>query len=250
MTCWNRLPATKECLPALLDLTRYPDWAVTVVEDCSTDGTRKWLVAEQRRRNRAKGKLSFDLILHDRQMGVNVSSNEAWALREGWYCKVDNNLRVLTPDWLSELVRFALDLGPKIAGAVGYDVEPRHKAYPPFNANGRRATDRTMGNIAGKCALVPEWTRRKLGFWNVNCGTPYRGGDFLYGLRVCMAKLKSLYLRLDGQVRRLSRAESGETRARRTWRRNMKTACRPKKRLLAEMYCQGFLPLWDWWFPI
>lgn len=242
---WNRLPALRQALPAVLDITEYPDFLVTVINDASTDETREWLTDFQASRNQ-ESKRSFSLVHNKKQLGTNKSSNMGWRMHAGHYVKLDNNAVVLRPDWLTVLV----DIAEKTrAGIVAYNLEFGHAAanYTQTKINGVTVVDRSAYNVAGKCALIPGWTRDAIGLWNVNIGTPYRGADRLFAFRLRLAGLKSLYhpswrefvTRVDGDA-------AGETQQTRKFRARNKLRSYPGVGRLKRAYRSGRLPVNDW----
>lgn len=243
---WNRLPALKQCLAAVLDTTDYPSFAVTVVNDGSTDKTGRWL-DDKKAERLATDQRSFSVVHNRRQYGTNKSSNIGWSKYDGGhYVKLDNNAVVLRPDWLSVLVEFA---DATRAGIVAYNLEFGRAAanYPRSRINGVEVVDRTAFNVAGKCALVPEWTRARVGLWNENIGTPYRGADRVYACRLRLAGLKSLYhpswrefvARVDGD-------SAGETTETRRFRAQNKRRSHAGVKALQMAYRRGQLAIDDW----
>ena len=160
----------------------------------------------------------------------------------GHYVKFDNNVLVKDPRWLVDLVFAAEGLGENVVGVIGYNLEFR--SYKSTFIRGFEVIDKTNSNVGGKCVLVPSWTSQRIGLWNENIGTLYRGADYLYGLRVRSIGLKSLYLVNSSAP--VVRINGNETQDRVSFRSRMKKESRKGVHRLEEGYLSGNLPL-DFW---
>jgi glycosyltransferase involved in cell wall biosynthesis len=97
----NRLEATKNTLPKLLESTKHP-FSLTIVDNGSTDGTVHFLKYVVRT---ICGSMNIKLILNKENEGLSKPTNEFWknsnAVLVG---KIDNDILVEN-GWLEKLVR-------------------------------------------------------------------------------------------------------------------------------------------------
>lgn len=184
MITYNRLGFTKQCIDSFLRHTDYP-YVLTVVDNCSQDGTREYL-----KELKAKGIID-NLVLLDVNVGVAKASNLAWSLEPhaSYYLKLDNDIVFQKPRWLANLVAVA-DHVPEV-GVVGYNFEPI--SYPLHNFRGINVRVKPVGNIGGACILVPRRTYELLGNWCEDYGL-YGEEDADYGVRIQLAGLMNAYM--------------------------------------------------------
>ena len=121
MVTFNRLEFTKQAIDAVARFTNFP-YALTVVDNCSQDGTQDYL-KELKRRGVIK-----NLVLLAENIGVARASNVAWQQEPeaGYYLKLDNDIVVQKPDWLNRMVQ-TVEAVPELA-ALAYNFEP--VSYP------------------------------------------------------------------------------------------------------------------------
>jgi len=174
MVTFNRLEFTKRSIPALLEHTDFP-YALTVVDNASTDGTREYLAALKQ-----LGVIK-NLVLLDENVGVAKASNLAWSQEPNaeFYLKLDNDIVIEKPGWLRKMAE-VLEAVPKI-GAVAYSFEPR--SYPVIEAAGQVIRPKPGGTLGGACVMIPKRTERALGCWCEDYGL-YGEEDFDYGIRI------------------------------------------------------------------
>ena len=201
VTC-NRLSLTKICLESLYAMTR-EEHVVTVVDNGSTDGTRPFL------EDFVRDKPHMRIIALRRNMGVAVAANVGWAAVDAdFYLKLDNDIRILRPDWLEALLRILrdpTDRGPE-AGIVGHRVIPWHGGTVlPLRNN---TSILSSFGCNGACVLIPRRTHERLGFWNEDYGK-YGFEDLEYGNRVLLLDQLIGYHPEDGFVRHLGYADDG-----------------------------------------
>lgn len=173
MVTWNRLELTRHCLASLLQNTP-PGYGLTVVDNGSTDGTQNFL------QELAAAHPHMRLHLLRRNMGVAVASNLAWddAAEADFYVKLDNDVEVLDPQWLSRLMDMLAD-NPGL-GMAGYRLCPKHEGSPLALAHGVTALEVACCN--GACACIPRAVHERLGFWNEGFGR-YGYEDLEYSWR-------------------------------------------------------------------
>src|SRR6185503_4146486 len=92
MVTFNRLEFTKQAIDAVARFTNFP-YALTVVDNCSQDGTQDYL-KELKRRGVIK-----NLVLLTENIGVARASNVAWQQepQADFYLKLDNDIVVQKP---------------------------------------------------------------------------------------------------------------------------------------------------------
>lgn len=170
---WNRLELTRRCLASLLQKTP-PGYGLTVVDNGSTDGTQDFL------QELAAEHPHMRLRLLRRNMGVAVASNLAWddAANADFYVKLDNDVEVLDPQWLSRLMDMLAE-NPRL-GMVGYKLCAKHEGAPLTLADGSTALEVVCCN--GACACIPRAVHERLGFWNEGFGR-YGYEDLEYSWR-------------------------------------------------------------------
>ena len=179
VTSFNRCQSTLNCINALKK-TDCDGWHLTVVDNNSVDGSVECLRALH-----AEGIID-SLLLCKRNMGVAVAANLGWAaVPAQYYVKLDNDVEVLRPDWLTTLLQTAQS-APDI-GCVGYYIED---AWPDVPEG---AASFAVEYSVGSCILVPQATHEVLGFWNEDYGL-YGIEDSDFSSRLKAAGLKNLYM--------------------------------------------------------
>jgi GT2 family glycosyltransferase len=117
---YNCLPLT-QAMVASLRATLPPGLAheILLVDDGSSDGTRKWLdsLGAPDARDDAPG-TPFRVLRNERNLGFAVTNNRAAALARGELLALLNNDLVLLPGWLEPMLAAHLRLGPR-AGLIG-----------------------------------------------------------------------------------------------------------------------------------
>ncbi|MCX7735232.1 MAG: glycosyltransferase [Candidatus Kapabacteria bacterium] len=181
---YNRLEFTKQCIDGILKHTDYP-YVITVVDNNSQDGTKEYL-----KKLKDEGKIK-NLVLLDENIGVAKASNLAWSLEPNakYYMKLDNDIVIQKPAWLSAMINVAENV-PKI-GALAYNFEP--KSYPIQIINGFKIRIKNPHNLGGACILIPKRTEKQLGYWCEDYGL-YGEEDADYGIRIHCAGLFNAYM--------------------------------------------------------
>lgn len=183
MVTFNRLEFTKLAIASILKYTCFPHM-LTVVDNGSSDGTREYLHSLKR-----QGIITH-LILLEKNVGIARASNLAWAQvpQAAYYLKLDNDIVIHKPGWLSNMVD-VIDRIPQL-GAVAYNFEP--VSYPVHEIQGLRLRLKG-GSLGGACILIPKRTHQMLGFWCEDYGL-YGEEDADYGLRMQLQGLQNAYM--------------------------------------------------------
>ncbi|HSF08629.1 MAG TPA: glycosyltransferase [Nitrospirales bacterium] len=183
MVTFNRLEFTKQSITGLFQHTCFPH-VITVVDNGSTDGTPEYLQAL------LKEGFITNLILLPENVGIAKASNLAWSQEpeSEYYLKLDNDIVIQKPGWLSNMVD-VIDHIPEL-GAIAYSFEP--VSYPVRETRGVRIRPKD-GNVNGACTLIPKRTHQILGFWCEDYGL-YGEEDADYGLRIHLHGLQNAYM--------------------------------------------------------
>lgn len=184
MVTFNRLDFTKAAIASLVKYTCYPH-KLTVVDNGSSDGTREYLKGLQR-----EGIITH-LILLETNVGIAKASNLAWSQEPDaeFYLKLDNDIVLQKPNWLSDMVD-VLDRVPEL-GAVAYNFEP--VSYPVKEIRGISMRPK-KGTLGGACILIPQRTHRALGYWCEDYGF-YGEEDADYGFRIMIQGFHNAYMK-------------------------------------------------------
>ncbi|MDR4494361.1 MAG: glycosyltransferase [Nitrospirales bacterium] len=184
MVTYNRLDFTKSAIASLLKYTCYPH-KLTIVDNGSSDGTQEYLKGLQ------KEGIITHLILLENNIGIAKASNLAWSQEPNaeYYLKLDNDIVIQKPNWLSNMVE-VIDRIPEL-GAVAYNFEP--VSYPVKEIRGM-AIRLKKGTLGGACILIPKRTHEALGFWCEDYGF-YGEEDADYGLRIMIQGLHNAYMK-------------------------------------------------------
>ena len=170
---YNCLPLTQAMVAGLQkSIPFWIPYEVILVDDGSTDGTRKWL----------KGlEAPFRVVLNDQNLGFGGSTNRGAALARGRVLALLNNDLVLGPGWLGPML-WTLGLLGWRAGLVGnvqlnastYEVDhvgievdvkckPQHNRTPPSLWARIFCPIRPVFAVTGACMVVRTSTWRRLG---------------------------------------------------------------------------------------
>ncbi|MDR0466070.1 MAG: glycosyltransferase, partial [Deltaproteobacteria bacterium] len=120
VTSYNRLASTRRCLESL-NHTAGICYTLTVVDNNSSDGSREYLVSL------FEAGAIDRLFLCKYNAGVSVAANLGWAAVDApYYVKLDNDVELLRPDWLSNLIELSLQAPG--TGTMGYYIDAQRKA--------------------------------------------------------------------------------------------------------------------------
>ena len=187
---FNRPELTRVTIESIRNTRTSIPYVVTVVDNGSDRETVDILL-----RLKAEG-LIDTLLLVESNLGVSLAANLGWqAVESDLYLKLDNDIQLIDPDWLTGV--FAR------WNAVG-----THSAIAPVWREGlyqqgtiirtpagelRRCPD----SIAGCAMFVPRSVSDILGYWTEDYGL-YGAEDGDYGVRMRLAGLPQYYYRPDG----------------------------------------------------
>jgi GT2 family glycosyltransferase/glycosyltransferase involved in cell wall biosynthesis len=109
---YNNWPDTKLCLDSIFTKTSEPDFEVILVDNASQDGTPGFL------QEYATAHPNMKLIINPRNAGFSRANNQGAELAEGEYLVFLNNDTVVTPKWLSGLIKYLDDPSVGMVGPV------------------------------------------------------------------------------------------------------------------------------------
>lgn len=184
----NRLALTRRTIESVLRHTR-ESYALCVVDNASTDGTRAYL-----RRLKALGHIHH-LTLFEKNMGVACACNTGWAAAEAQhYLKLDNDIEVLHQGWLANLTQFFIH-GSKV-GAVAYKVIADN-TRPSFFIGPTAVYEADF--CGGACLLTSRAVRETLGNFCEDYGV-YGEEDSDFGVRVGLSGRLNIYIDAAGHA--------------------------------------------------
>ena len=182
MFTYDRLEYTQEAMYSLMKNTRYP-FALYIVDNHSTDGTREWLEAARLEYpDRIK-----DIRYNSTNVGLPGPTNDFWSRADvDLVGKVDNDTLV-PPGWLEQLVEAHRKVS-KLAVVGGYHFRPEDfddKAAQDklYAENGIRILQDT--HIGGCAYLMKKSIQQQFGPMNFNSALKIHGWTE-YQLRMVM----------------------------------------------------------------
>ncbi len=191
----NRLGLTRRTIESVLRHTR-ESFALCVVDNASTDGTRAYL-----RELLAQG-LIQQLTLFEKNMGVACACNTGWAAADAeHYLKLDNDIELLHHGWLANLTQFFKPGGG--VGAVAYKVIADNAA-PTLRIGPTAVFEAEF--CGGACLLTSRAVRAQLGNFCEDYGV-YGEEDSDFGVRVGISGRRNVYV--DGAGHVLHNADHG-----------------------------------------
>jgi GT2 family glycosyltransferase len=138
----DNLPFLRMCLEGVLALSEYPNFDLIVVDNGSTDGTRKYLYDLGERNAHVR------LVLNPSNTGFARGSNQGLAIAGGDVLVLLNDDTIVSPGWMGRLVRTLDDRSIGLAGAVTNrigneaEIEVAYETFGEFlDAAGRRARE-------------------------------------------------------------------------------------------------------------
>ncbi|MDD4701687.1 MAG: glycosyltransferase [Desulfovibrio sp.] len=158
---YNRLAYTRMTLPALIENAGM-DFALTIVDNGSTDGTVDYLT-EFAKRHRKQIKHIYFL---DKNMGISIPTNAFWrSSRAEFLGKVDNDTLV-PPNWLKRLLE-AHEQSPALGVAGGFHFNLKYVDVPALEKRVISVDGVQMipdAYIGGCCYLFRRSLQRSIGY--------------------------------------------------------------------------------------
>ena len=107
---YNNLSLTKACIDSIYSKSQYPNFELIIIDNNSQDGTKKYLAEISAKYNNIR------LVLNDDNKGFGPANNQGIKVANGSYIILLNNDTVVTPGWITRLLRY---LKNKDIGMVG-----------------------------------------------------------------------------------------------------------------------------------
>ncbi len=171
---------TERCIQAILQKTTYSNYSITIIDHASIDDETISFY------DGLKGRGRITIIRHKAPGNFSKFNNRAAAASSADYlCLLDNNLEVLTPEWLTEMVGHAIQRGIGAVGAkllcsentllhggvimgignvAGYAHKNLTNGHPGYI--GRGCLQQSFSALAGGCLVVNRKTYLKVGGLN------------------------------------------------------------------------------------
>jgi len=109
---FNNFVFTRMCLESLLANTDYPNYEIVVVDNGSTDDTTGYL------QDLATSYPQIRVIFNDRNRGFAIANNQGLAVAKGEVLVLLNNDTIVSPGWLTGLVKHLEDASLGLVGPV------------------------------------------------------------------------------------------------------------------------------------
>ncbi len=194
----NALALVRQCIESIQKRTEYPNWEIILVDNGSDDPAALAYFAQIAQQPNIR------VLRDDRPFNYSALNNQAVAVARGeLVALVNNDIEVMSPDWLSEMVSLALQPG---VGAVGArlwypDMTLQHGGVilgPGGCAvHAHKALPRGLNGYAGRAALIQSFSavtaaclvvRKSLyeqvgGLDEVNLSVAFNDVDFCLRLR-------------------------------------------------------------------
>lgn len=119
---YNNLKCTQRCIESIFEKTAYFSYEIIIVDNNSTDNTRRYLLKLHDKHNNIK------IILNKENLGFAKANNIGISEASGEYLIILNNDTVVTQGWLSGLIKH-LDRNPTLGllGPVTNSISNRAK---------------------------------------------------------------------------------------------------------------------------
>lgn len=187
----------RRCLTSILERSTYPDYEIVVVDNQSCEVEALACLEEFAEHPRVR------VLRHDHPFNYAAINNEAVAACRGeLVCLLNNDIEVITPDWIEELAGHALRPHVGAVGAMLYypDDTIQHAgvvvgvhgvaAHPycgmPRGYPGQMARARlvqSMSAVTAACLMVRREVYRQVGGLDVDLQVAFNDVDFC--LRLC-----------------------------------------------------------------
>ena len=100
VTTYNNLKYNMLCIESILLKTDYPNYEIIITDNNSTDGTKDYLIAIEKKFHNIK------VILNDENEGFAKATNKGIRMAKGEYIVLLNNDTVVTKGWLTKFVNY------------------------------------------------------------------------------------------------------------------------------------------------
>jgi glycosyltransferase involved in cell wall biosynthesis len=173
----NALRLVRQCVNSILEKTTYPHYEIVIVDNDSDDpATLAWFKTIAQRQN-------IRVVRDERDFNYAALNNAAVELAQGeLVALVNNDIEVISPDWLSEMVSLALQPGVGAVGArlwfpnrtlqhagvilgVGGVAAHSHRGMPAGREGyaGRAALIQTFSAVTAACLVIRKTLYQQVG---------------------------------------------------------------------------------------
>jgi glycosyltransferase involved in cell wall biosynthesis len=174
----NALQLTRQCVESILQKTSYSHYEIVIVDNGSDDpATLAWF------KTIAADNPNIRVLRDDRDFNYSALNNGAAAIAQGdVLALVNNDIEVISPDWLSEMVSLALQPGVGAVGArlwypgktlqhagvilgVGGIAAHSHRGMPAGREGyaGRAALIQSLSAVTAACLVIQKSHYLKVG---------------------------------------------------------------------------------------
>lgn len=174
----NALHLTRQCVDSILKKTSYSRYEIIIVDNGSDDpATLAWF------KTIAAESSNIRVLRDDRDFNYSALNNGAVAIAQGEVLAlVNNDIEVISPDWLSEMVSLALQPGVGAVGArlwypdktlqhagvilgVGGIAAHSHRGMPAGREGyaGRAALIQSLSAVTAACLVIQKSHYQKVG---------------------------------------------------------------------------------------
>lgn len=193
----DRVDLLRQCIDSILRHTTYANYEVVIVDNQSTEPATLAYLAEFDRHARVR------VLHHDRPFNYSAINNEAVGTCRGeLICLLNNDIEVISPDWLQELAGHAVRPGVGAVGAMLYypDDTIQHagvitgvhgvaahpycgmpRGYP--GQMGRARVTQVLSAVTAACLMVRRELYLQLGGLDTGLRVAFNDVDFCLRLR-------------------------------------------------------------------
>lgn len=119
---FNNLEINKICIKSILEKTAYPNYELIVVDNCSSDGTREYLL------ELSETVPGVKVILNEKNLGFAAGNNVGIKAADGNYVVLLNNDTLITRGWLTAMAKHlendkALGMCGPVTNSIGNEAK-------------------------------------------------------------------------------------------------------------------------------
>jgi glycosyltransferase involved in cell wall biosynthesis len=202
----NAVDLVRQCIESIVKRTTYENYEILLIDNGSDDPA-----ATQYFNELARDKV-IRLLRDDRAFNYSALNNAAVQQAQGEFvCLLNNDIEVISPDWLSEMVSIGIQKGVGAVGArlwypnqllqhggvilgIGGVAGHSHKGHPKGNRGyfGRAALIQSFSAVTGACLLIRKSIFEQVGGLNeVDLKIAFNDVDFC--LRVGQAGYRNVW---------------------------------------------------------
>ena len=202
----NGLALIKQCIDSIVERTSYENYEILVVDNNSDDpATLDYLVSLQ-------GSPRIRIIRDERPFNFSALNNSAIPKAQGEYlCLMNNDIEIISPDWLEEMIGLASQPGVGAVGAqlwypddtaqhsgiiigLGGVASHAHKHFPRNHPGyfGRAMLIQTLSAVTAACLVIKKSIYEEVGGLDeANLTIAFNDVDFC--LRVVKAGYRNVW---------------------------------------------------------